>query len=137
MLGYEILALIFLLLSSLLTYVTTFHLDQIVFSRMEKPLIGGTIWVCFVFTLLDYTTQFKIFLKKIFNDVCSYFFELLEQPTFININPSGIVAKDGMKRFIIFVSDTLLHLRPFPSIVDFNQLLGAIARMKHYSIVIK
>ncbi|KAK4597565.1 hypothetical protein RGQ29_015198 [Quercus rubra] len=28
------------------------------------------------------------------------------------------------------------RLRPFPSIVDFNQLLGAIARMKHYSEVI-
>jgi pentatricopeptide repeat protein len=32
--------------------------------------------------------------------------------------------------------DTMLHMRPLPSIVDFNQLLGVIARMKHYSEVI-
>uniref|UniRef100_A0A2N9FGH7 Pentacotripeptide-repeat region of PRORP domain-containing protein n=1 Tax=Fagus sylvatica TaxID=28930 RepID=A0A2N9FGH7_FAGSY len=32
--------------------------------------------------------------------------------------------------------DTMLHMRPLPSIMDFNQLLGAIARMKHYSEVI-
>uniref|UniRef100_A0A2N9EWU3 ABC transporter family G domain-containing protein n=1 Tax=Fagus sylvatica TaxID=28930 RepID=A0A2N9EWU3_FAGSY len=32
--------------------------------------------------------------------------------------------------------DKMLHLRPLPSIVDFNQLLGAIARMNHYSVVI-
>jgi hypothetical protein len=32
--------------------------------------------------------------------------------------------------------DTMLHMRPLPSIVDFTQLLGAIARMKHYSVVI-
>ncbi|KAL0006348.1 hypothetical protein SO802_013909 [Lithocarpus litseifolius] len=28
--------------------------------------------------------------------------------------------------------DKMLHLSPLPSIVDFTQLLGAIARMKHY-----
>ena len=32
--------------------------------------------------------------------------------------------------------DTMLHMRPLPSIMDFTQLLGAIARMKHYSEVI-
>ena len=32
--------------------------------------------------------------------------------------------------------DTMLHMHPLPSIVDFTQLLGAIARMKHYSVVI-
>ena len=32
--------------------------------------------------------------------------------------------------------DSMLHMHPLPSIVDFTQLLGAIARMKHYSIVI-
>ncbi len=32
--------------------------------------------------------------------------------------------------------DTMLHMRPLPSIVDFTQLLGAIVRMKHYSEVI-
>ena len=32
--------------------------------------------------------------------------------------------------------DTMLHMHPLPSIFDFTQLLGAIARMKHYSIVI-
>ncbi|XP_059460260.1 putative pentatricopeptide repeat-containing protein At1g12700, mitochondrial [Corylus avellana] len=32
--------------------------------------------------------------------------------------------------------DRMLHMHPFPSIVDFNQLLGAIARMKHHSTVI-
>ena len=60
----------------------------------------------------------------------------MEQPTFFNINPSGIVAKDGFKRFVIFLFDKVLHLRPFPSTVDFNELLDAIARMKHYYEVI-
>ena len=58
-LGYEILALILLLL-----YVNKICYNvssQIVFCRMEKALIGGTIWVCFVFTLLDYTTHFLNF----------------------------------------------------------------------------
>ena len=32
--------------------------------------------------------------------------------------------------------DTMLHMRPLPSIVDFTQLLGAIVRMKHYTVVI-
>ena len=32
--------------------------------------------------------------------------------------------------------DKILHLSPFPSIVDFTLFLGAIARMKHYLIVI-
>ena len=32
--------------------------------------------------------------------------------------------------------DTMLHMRPLPSIMDFTQLLGAIARMKYYSEVI-
>ena len=32
--------------------------------------------------------------------------------------------------------DKMLHMHPLPSIVDFTQLLGAIARMKHYSVVI-
>jgi hypothetical protein len=32
--------------------------------------------------------------------------------------------------------DRMLHMRPLPSIVDFTQLLGGIARMKHYSVVI-
>ncbi|XP_059460257.1 putative pentatricopeptide repeat-containing protein At1g12700, mitochondrial [Corylus avellana] len=32
--------------------------------------------------------------------------------------------------------DRMLHMHPLPSIVDFNQLLGAIARMKHHSTVI-
>uniref|UniRef100_A0A2N9GUD4 H(+)-exporting diphosphatase n=1 Tax=Fagus sylvatica TaxID=28930 RepID=A0A2N9GUD4_FAGSY len=32
--------------------------------------------------------------------------------------------------------DTMLHMCPLPSILDFNQLLGAIVRMKHYSEVI-
>ena len=32
--------------------------------------------------------------------------------------------------------DRMLHMRPLPSIVDFTQLLGAIARMKYYSEVI-
>ena len=30
--------------------------------------------------------------------------------------------------------DTMLHMHPLPSIVDFTKLLGAIARMKHYSV---
>jgi pentatricopeptide repeat protein len=30
----------------------------------------------------------------------------------------------------------MLHIHPLPSLVDFNQLLGAIARMKHHSTVI-
>ncbi|XP_059460253.1 disease resistance protein RPV1-like [Corylus avellana] len=34
------------------------------------------------------------------------------------------------------VFDRMLHMHPFPSIVNFNQLLGAIARMKHHSTVI-
>nr|XP_023903992.1 putative pentatricopeptide repeat-containing protein At1g12700, mitochondrial [Quercus suber] len=32
--------------------------------------------------------------------------------------------------------DKMLHMHPLPSVVDFTQLLGAIARMKHYSVVI-
>ena len=32
--------------------------------------------------------------------------------------------------------DTMLHMRPLPSIDNFNHMLGAIARMKHYSEVI-
>ena len=60
----------------------------------------------------------------------------MEKPTFFNINPSSIVAKDGFERFVIFLFDTVLHLRPFPSTVDFNELLGAIARMKRFSKVI-
>ena len=32
--------------------------------------------------------------------------------------------------------DKMLHLIPLPSIVDFTQFFGAIARMKHYSVVI-
>ena len=60
----------------------------------------------------------------------------MEKPIVFNINPSGTVAKDGFERFVLFLFDTVLHLRPFPSIVDFNQLLDAIARMKHYSEVI-
>ena len=32
--------------------------------------------------------------------------------------------------------DTMLHMRPLPSIDDFNHMLGAIARMKHYSVVV-
>ena len=32
--------------------------------------------------------------------------------------------------------DTMLHMRPLPSILDFIILLNAIARMKHYSLVI-
>ena len=32
--------------------------------------------------------------------------------------------------------DTMLHMRPLPSILDFTLLLNAIARMKHYSLVI-
>ena len=32
--------------------------------------------------------------------------------------------------------NTMLHMHPLPSIVDFTQLLGAIARMKHYSVVV-
>ncbi|KAL4597154.1 hypothetical protein ACB092_12G215300 [Castanea dentata] len=32
--------------------------------------------------------------------------------------------------------DTMLHTHPLPSIVDFTQLLGVVARMKHYSVVI-
>ena len=60
----------------------------------------------------------------------------MEQPTVFNINPSGIVAKDGFERFFIFLFDTMLHLHPFPSTMDFNKLLGAIARMKRYSEVI-
>jgi hypothetical protein len=34
------------------------------------------------------------------------------------------------------VFDRMLHMHPLPSIVDFNQLLTAIARMKHHSTVI-
>jgi pentatricopeptide repeat protein len=34
------------------------------------------------------------------------------------------------------VFDRMLHMHPMPSIVDFNQLLGRIARMKHHSTVI-
>ena len=30
----------------------------------------------------------------------------------------------------------MLHMHPLPFIVDFTQLLGGIARMKHYSVVI-
>ena len=36
----------------------------------------------------------------------------------------------------LHVFDTMFHMRPLPSIVDFTQFLGAIARMKHYSVVI-
>ena len=32
--------------------------------------------------------------------------------------------------------DKMLHMHPLPSIVDSTQLLGAIARMKHYAVVI-
>ena len=32
--------------------------------------------------------------------------------------------------------DTMLHMHHLPSIVDFTQLLGVIARMKHYSVVV-
>ena len=32
--------------------------------------------------------------------------------------------------------DRMLHVHHLPSIVDFNQLLGAIARMKHHSTMI-
>ena len=32
--------------------------------------------------------------------------------------------------------DKMLHTRPLPSISDFNRVLGAIARMKHYPVVI-
>ena len=32
--------------------------------------------------------------------------------------------------------DKMLHMRPLPSIVEFNHMLGAIARMKHYPVVI-
>uniref|UniRef100_A0A7N2L574 Pentatricopeptide repeat-containing protein n=1 Tax=Quercus lobata TaxID=97700 RepID=A0A7N2L574_QUELO len=32
--------------------------------------------------------------------------------------------------------DTMLHMHPLRSIVDFTQLLGAIARMKHYSVIV-
>ena len=32
--------------------------------------------------------------------------------------------------------DTMLHLHPLPSIVDFNHLLAAIPRMKHYTLPI-
>uniref|UniRef100_A0A7N2R348 Uncharacterized protein n=1 Tax=Quercus lobata TaxID=97700 RepID=A0A7N2R348_QUELO len=32
--------------------------------------------------------------------------------------------------------DTMLHMHPLPSIVDFNHMFGSIARMKHYSVVI-
>ena len=32
--------------------------------------------------------------------------------------------------------DIMLHMHPLPFIGDFTQLLGAIARMKHYSVVI-
>ncbi|GLT71945.1 hypothetical protein SLA2020_439270 [Shorea laevis] len=32
--------------------------------------------------------------------------------------------------------DRMLHMHPLPSIVDFNQLLSAIARLKHHSTVI-
>ena len=32
--------------------------------------------------------------------------------------------------------DTMLHMHPLPSTVDFTQLLGAITRMMHYSVVI-
>ncbi|XP_059460258.1 pentatricopeptide repeat-containing protein At1g12300, mitochondrial-like [Corylus avellana] len=32
--------------------------------------------------------------------------------------------------------DRMLHMHPLPSIVDFTQLLGAIARMKHHSTVV-
>jgi pentatricopeptide repeat protein len=34
------------------------------------------------------------------------------------------------------VFDRMRHMHPLPSIVDFNQLLGAIARMKHHSTII-
>ena len=32
--------------------------------------------------------------------------------------------------------DTMLHMRPLPSINNFNHVLSAIARLKHYPIVI-
>ena len=32
--------------------------------------------------------------------------------------------------------DKMLHTRPLPSIYDFNHVLGGIARMKHYLVVI-
>ena len=31
--------------------------------------------------------------------------------------------------------DTMLHMRPLPSIDDFNYVLGAIARLKHHPVV--
>jgi pentatricopeptide repeat protein len=34
------------------------------------------------------------------------------------------------------VFDRMLHMHPLPSIVDFNRLLTAIARMKHHSTMI-
>ena len=32
--------------------------------------------------------------------------------------------------------DTMLHMHPLPSINNFNHMLGAIARLKHYPVVI-
>ena len=54
----------------------------------------------------------------------------------MNIKPFGIVAKDIFERFILFLFDTMLHMHPFPSLVDFNQFLGAISRMNDYSVVL-
>ena len=31
--------------------------------------------------------------------------------------------------------DTMLHMHPLPSIVDFNHMFGSNARMNHYSVV--
>ena len=39
--------------------------------------------------------------------------------------------EDALKMF-----DEMLRIRPLPSVVCFNQLLGQIAKMKHYSVVI-
>ncbi|XP_077249205.1 uncharacterized protein LOC143888655 [Tasmannia lanceolata] len=44
---------------------------------------------------------------------------------------SGISLKDALGFF-----DRLVAIKPFPSIFTFNHLLGALARMKHYSTVV-
>ena len=55
----------------------------------------------------------------------------------MNINPFGIVTKDGLRGSFFFLFDTMLHMHPFPSFpCGFYSILGAIARMKHYSVVI-
>ncbi|KAK9942554.1 hypothetical protein M0R45_008212 [Rubus argutus] len=54
--------------------------------------------------------------------------KLVRDPT---SKPKVTNVDDALKVF-----DEMLHRRPVPSVVRFNQLLGQLAKLKHYSLVI-